>query len=232
MDQPHDRRAVLLDPHPLWLEAVEGVLSNAEVSVIGKATAPDEALRLVEERRPDLFIVEIEARSSQLDGIACMRLAREACPELKLLVLSGQDDQHRIEAAFAAGAVAYIVKTARADDLGAAIRQAFEPSVYFSHTIHHETSVPSATRNGSRNGSGSNRRDSNALTRREIEILQLVAEGYSSSVLAQMLWITEQTVKFHLSNIYRKIGVSNRTEASRWAQLHGLLSARSAGSSG
>jgi DNA-binding CsgD family transcriptional regulator len=61
------------------------------------------------------------------------------------------------------------------------------------------------------------------LTRRELEILQLVAEGDSNAQLARMLWITEQTVKFHLSNIYRKLGVSNRTEAGRWAQLNGLL---------
>jgi DNA-binding CsgD family transcriptional regulator len=61
------------------------------------------------------------------------------------------------------------------------------------------------------------------LTRRELEILQLVAEGYSNSQLAKMLWVTEQTVKFHLSNIYRKLDVANRTEASRWAQVHGLL---------
>ena len=61
------------------------------------------------------------------------------------------------------------------------------------------------------------------LTRRELEILRLVAEGHSNSQLAQLLWVTEQTVKFHLSNIYRKLDVSNRTEASRWAQLNGLL---------
>ena len=64
------------------------------------------------------------------------------------------------------------------------------------------------------------------LTRREHEILKLVAEGYSNSQLAKMLWVTEQTVKFHLSNIYRKLDVANRTEASRWAQVHGLLPAR------
>ena len=64
-----------------------------------------------------------------------------------------------------------------------------------------------------------------SLTRRELEILQLVAEGHSNSQLARMLWVTEQTVKFHLSNIYRKLSVSNRTEASRWAQFHGLLPA-------
>jgi DNA-binding NarL/FixJ family response regulator len=62
------------------------------------------------------------------------------------------------------------------------------------------------------------------LTRRELEILQLVAEGHSNAKLAKQLWVTEQTIKFHLSNVYRKLDVSNRTEAARWAQLHGLLS--------
>ena len=62
-----------------------------------------------------------------------------------------------------------------------------------------------------------------ALTRREREILALVSEGYSNRELAKMIWVTEQTVKFHLSNIYRKLDVSNRTEASRWAHKHRLI---------
>jgi DNA-binding CsgD family transcriptional regulator len=65
--------------------------------------------------------------------------------------------------------------------------------------------------------------DALGLTRRELEILRLVAEGHSNAQLARMLWVTEQTVKFHLSNIYRKLDVANRTEASRWAQRRGLL---------
>jgi DNA-binding CsgD family transcriptional regulator len=73
------------------------------------------------------------------------------------------------------------------------------------------------------NGSG-NESNVSGLTRRESEILGLVAEGYSNAQLARMLWVTEQTVKFHLSNIYRKLHVANRTEASRWAQVHGLVS--------
>ena len=60
------------------------------------------------------------------------------------------------------------------------------------------------------------------LTRRELEILQLVAEGHSNAQVGRMLWVTEQTVKFHLSNIYRKLDVSNRTAASRWAHEHGV----------
>ena len=61
------------------------------------------------------------------------------------------------------------------------------------------------------------------LTRRELEILTLVAEGHTNTQMARMLWVTEQTVKFHLANVYRKLVVTNRTQAGRWAQLHGLL---------
>jgi len=104
-----------------------------------------------------------------------------------------------------------VLKTAHPDDLTSAIRQAFEHSIYLAGV--RPTAAPPAPQLD----------DSPGLTRRELEILQLVAEGHSNAELARMLWVTEQTVKFHLSNIYRKLDVANRTEASRWAQLHGLL---------
>jgi two-component system response regulator DevR len=232
MDSSLTRSAVVLDPHPLWLDAVEGVLARIDVTVVGKATSPEAALELVTECQPDLFIVEIDARSSELDSVACMRLARQFRPGLKLLVLSSVDDQQRVDAAFSVGALAYVVKTARADDLSAAVRQAFEPSVYFSYGRRQETAAASLRTHGSAAGNGSDRNAPKGLTRRELEILQLVAEGYSSSTVARILWVTEQTVKFHLSNIYRKLGVSNRTEASRWAQLHHVLREPSQVSSG
>ena len=227
-EQTKTGSAVLLDPHPLWLDAVEGVLSTLNVAVVGKATTPELALTLVERTSPDLFIVEPEIRSHELDGVTCMRLAREGRPGLRLVVLSAQNNPKQIDAAFAVGAVAYVVKTAHRDDIGAAIRQAFEPSIYFSdlrHGVPASSMPPGISPNGNR--SATNR--FGALTRREREILQLVAEGYSNAQLAKMLWVAEQTVKFHLSNIYRKLGVANRTEASRWAQLHNILPASPSG---
>ena len=98
----------------------------------------------------------------------------------------------------------------------AAIRQTFEASIYLARSVSVTPSEPVVPS------------DVPELTRRELEILQLVAEGHSNARLAKMLWVTEQTVKFHLSNIYRKLDVANRTEASRWAQLHGLLGAPAA----
>src|SRR5262249_2595781 len=111
-------------------------------------------------------------------------------------------------------ASAYCVKSADPEDLAAAIRQSFEHSIYLA-SGRFPTPAPEAVWDG--------QVGAQELTRREREILQLVAEGHSNSQLARMLWVTEQTVKFHLSNIYRKLNVTNRTEASRWAQLHGLL---------
>ncbi len=208
-----DRTAVLLDQHPLWLDAVENVVTRAEVQVVGRATNPADALRLVETVRPRVFVTGIEMPAGSIDGIACLRQARQCVPDLKVIVLSSYEDPGHIDAALEAGAAAYVIKTAEPDDLAAAIRQVFDHSIYLA---------------GARPGFAPARVQtikSPGLTRREVEILQLVSEGISNAELAKMLWVTEQTVKFHLSNIYRKLGVSNRTEASRWAQVNGLLDA-------
>ena len=152
-----------------------------------------------------------------LAGFECLALARERAPELKVIVLSALAGSQHVDAALAAGADAYVVKTAHADDLASAIRQAFDHSIYLARG-----------HNGKRQHSRESVEEALGLTRRELEILTLVAEGHSNAQLARMLWVTEQTVKFHLSNIYRKLNVSNRTEASRWAQVHGLLPLQSA----
>jgi DNA-binding NarL/FixJ family response regulator len=207
--------AVILDEHPLWLEAVEGVLDKIGVRVAGKATSPGQALTLVEEARPDLLVAELPDSSGGLDRMTFLARARQLVPHLRTVVLSAHADSHHIEAALGAGAAAYVVKTAHAEDLASAVRQAFNHSVYLAGGRSVSPTAPPTESNGSDAG----------LTRREREILQIVAEGHSNAELARMLWVTEQTVKFHLSNIYRKLDVSNRTEASRWAQRNGLLPA-------
>ncbi|HEX2044496.1 MAG TPA: response regulator transcription factor [Gaiellaceae bacterium] len=209
---PDSRTAVLVDQHPLWLDTVAQVVSRVGVEVVGKATSSTAALALVEEARPRLLITGIKMANDEIDGIALIRQALERVSGMKAIVLSMYDDPQHIDAAFAAGAAAYVLKTAHPDDLTSAIRQAFDHSIYLAGARPAAAPAPAAVE------------DSPGLTRRELEILQLVAEGHSNAELARMLWVTEQTVKFHLSNIYRKLNVSNRTEASRWAQLRGLLS--------
>jgi DNA-binding NarL/FixJ family response regulator len=210
------RTAVLVDRHPLWLDTVEAVVARAGVTVAGKATSSAAALELVARLEPDLLVSGIRMPRGEMDGLALVRAARERLPGLRAVVLSASSDPADVDAAFKAGARAYVVKTAHADDITSAIRQAFELSIFFAGP--QEAAAPAAVLPFENHAE---------LTRRELEILQLVAEGHSNAELARMLWVTEQTVKFHLSNVYRKLEVSNRTEASRWAQRAGLLAASS-----
>ena len=222
------RTAVLFDPHPLWVGALEPVLRGIGVDVVGKATTAERALALVAEKQPDLFVAEISCREGLAGGLACLRQAQERSSRSKVIVLSASASANDIDGAFAAGATAYIVKTAHPEDIASTIRQAFGNSVFFAQPTPARDVLSRPALAAVKPAA------SPALTRREIEILKLVGEGHSNSQLARMLWVTEQTVKFHLSNIYRKLEVRNRTEASRWAQLNGLLatdeeSQRSAG---
>ena len=156
-------------------------------------------------------MAEIATADDGPSGISWLLDVRERFPNVKIIVLSTSSDPVGIQAAFSAGAVAFVVKKAHPDDLAVAVRQAYEHSIY----------LPGFVAGNGHDPTEAHRR--RGLTRRELEILRLVAEGHSNAELARMLWVTEQTVKFHLSNIYRKLNVSNRTEASRWAQVHGLL---------
>jgi DNA-binding NarL/FixJ family response regulator len=211
---PDHRTAILVDQHPLWLDTVGQVVRRVGVEVLASTTRTSEALALLEEMSPDLLVTEINAPDGEPDGITLVRRARERHPNIKPIVLSMYDDPGHVDAALFSGAVAYVLKSAHPDDLTSAIRQAFNHSIYLAANMR---SMPAGTVEAPP-------KDSTGLTRREREILQLVSEGHSNAELARMLWVTEQTIKFHLSNIYRKLNVSNRTEASRWAQLHGLLS--------
>ena len=213
MDNPSERSAVLLDPYPLWHEAVTQVLGRIGVKVVEATSSPKRALAVVAEQSVDMVILEVSTADPSLDGITFLRQAREKKPGLRAIVLSSHEDAERIDAALAAGAAAYVVKTAHPDDLASAIRQVFAHSIYLPGSRAAAPSTEVSLQSQELSG----------LTRRELEILQLVSEGHSNAQLARMLWVTEQTVKFHLSNIYRKLDVANRTEASRWAQLHGLL---------
>jgi DNA-binding NarL/FixJ family response regulator len=208
------RTAAVLDEHPLWLDSVEQALKRANVEVVAKATSPSAALAQLAKHDPDLIVTGLKTPNGEMDGIEFVRCARRNAPRTKIVVLSAYDDPQHIEAALEAGAEAYVLKTTHPDDLISAIRQAFQPSVFFAAD--------------GRSGSQAARQPSDEplrLTRRELEILQLVAEGHSNAQVARTLSVTEQTVKFHLSNVYRKLRVANRTEASRFAQLRGLLAA-------
>ena len=208
--------AVVYGCYALSVAALANVLARAGVTVTASTSDSEAAVALVAARRPDLFLAAAEgsAHGSVLESV---RRAHAASPSTTAIVLAPDRDADDIAAAFAAGVTVYCLDTARVEDLVTAIRQALERSVYYA--------PPPGMRRAEDTAPASETPDAK-LTRREREILQLVAEGSSNAELARILGVAEQTVKFHLSNVYRKIGVSNRTEASRWAQVHGLLPRR------
>jgi two-component system, NarL family, response regulator LiaR len=200
---PRRRTAVVLDPYPLWADAVDQVLARAGVTAVARAFRPADALALVEQLDPDGLVGEIHGLDAELDGPAVLEAALRIRPRLRTIVVSGSQNPEDVQRALDAGASAYVFKTAGAAELLHTARRIFD-----------EPGAGAAVTDGE---------PGRGLTKRELEILRLVAEGHSNAQLARMLWVTEQTVKFHLSNIYRKLDVANRTEASRWAQVHDLL---------
>ena len=213
MGERTTRTAVVYEQDPLVVDRFNGALTRASVSVLARTNDDEEAESLVAKRRPDLLLVAASGDDLE-QSLGCVRYARHASPSTRAVVLGPARDRQQIEAAFAAGAVVYCVATASSDDVATAIGQAFERSIF-------QPAPRTDRRAKSTEASAAPR-----LTRREREILRLVGEGYSNAQLARILCVTEQTVKFHLSNGYRKLEVSNRTEASRWAQVHGLLGRR------
>jgi len=199
----------------MWLEGVRRGLGRLDIEVVCACTSAREALTLIEEHQPDVLVTEIKTDDEELNGVEFLHEALRRAPALKILVFSEFGDRQHMNQALAAGAIAYILKTVPADDFSDAIRLALERRIYLAGP---RAKAPEQELEPVAPGA--------VFTSRELEILRLVAEGYSNPELAKMLWVTKQTIKFHLTKIYRKIGVSNRTEAARWALLHGLLPER------
>ena len=205
-------RVVLADDHPLFLQALREAVERAGIAVVGTAERGDELLELTATVDADAVLLDLAMPG--YDGFECLELLRQRHPHLVLIVVSSSDDEGSIRRALDLGAVCFVGKGTDPDDLAGAVR------VLLSDSIHLHA------RHGAQNRPAVQTQDlhaTNLLTPRELEILRLAADGKSNAEMAKALWVTEQTVKFHLSNVYRKLEVGNRTGASRWAQLHGLL---------
>ena len=201
-------KVLIADDHRLMLEGVRGALENVEgIEIVGEAHNGSQVLPLISRTAPDLVLLDV--RMPQLDGFACLDQIRKRYPDVKVVMLSVFSDPDHIQTALARGASGYIVKSINPLDLPSALRQAVEGTVY------HAVGLPDADDETTAKATG--------LTEREIAILKAVARGLSNQAIGKELWVTEQTVKFHLTNIYRKLGVANRTEAARYAYQHGLV---------
>ena len=173
-EQGTGHTAVVHDPHPLWIDAVETVLDSIDVKVVGRAADADHALALVEDKAPDLLISELLGANGAMGGLRLIQQARQRVAALRVVVIAASHDPADIDTAFEAGAVAYVLKTAHPADVAATIRQTFEHSVFLAGTrsVGHAPSAfsePVATLD-----------ESVGLTRREREILALVSEGHSN----------------------------------------------------
>jgi DNA-binding NarL/FixJ family response regulator len=209
-------KVLVADDHPLILQGLRRTLEACDdIEVVGEARSGTEVLPLVERRRPDVVLLDL--RMPGMDGASCISELKRTAPEVKTVVLSASDDRASIDSAVQAGASAYVLKSVNSLDIPALLRQVAAGYSVFHAPVELDVS----------DGRGETG-DDPALTERELTILTAVAGGLTTKAISGELWVSEHTVKFHLTNIYRKLGVSNRSGAVRYAYEHGLAPASSA----
>ncbi len=210
-------RVAIADDHRLMLDGIKRALETApDIEVVGEAMSGDEMLALLPKVNPDVVILDL--RMPNGDGLDTLTRIRQDHPGMKVIILSMFEDSEHIDQALQRGADGYVVKSINPLDLPSTIRQVVEGAVHLRGV------ATVAGPGGGTGGEGAPRQSGGAvLTDRELTILKLVAEGLSNLDIANRLFVTEQTVKFHLSNIYRKLGVGNRTEATRYAYRAKLI---------
>jgi two-component system NarL family response regulator len=200
-------RTVVADDHRLMLDALTRVLEEAEdFDVVATTDSGAHVPPLVARHSPDLVLMDVQMPG--MDGLSALDVIRSRHPDVKVVLISAEQDRQQIEMALRRGAVGYLVKTINPTDVPAALRQFYDGTA-FSVLGSGESVEDRVSREA-------------GLTERELTMLKAVARGLSNKQISQELWVTEQTVKFHLSNVYRKLGVTNRAGAVRYAHEHGL----------
>jgi len=201
---------LIADDHPLIIAGIRRTIEHFDdIEVVGEAHSGPELLSMVERRRPAVVLMDL--RMPGVTGVECIEQLRAARPAMKVVVLSACDERPVIDAALRAGATAYILKSAHTVDIASVLRQTAGGAVF-----HAPSSIPGCA--GAPAGA-----DAPALTDRERSILSAVAAGMTTAAISRELWVSEHTVKFHLTNIYRKLGVANRAGAVRYALQHHLV---------
>lgn len=196
-------RVMLADDHALVLEGLRSLLeAEDDIVVVGTATTGSQVLDVARELKPDVIVLDVHM--PEMDGLTCLEHIRMAGLPSKVLVLSAFNDGDSIQSALEKEADGFALKTESPQQTITSIRQ-----VYRGHLV-----FPQAARRWlrtQRNRSGPCLDD---LSEREAEVLALVAQGMTNAQMAQRLMLSDNTIKFHLQNIYQKLGVNNRTEAT------------------
>ena len=200
-------KVIIADDHQLILQSLRAALDADEgFDVVGQTDSGAHVLPLVGRTNPDLVLMDVQMPG--MDGLTALDLLRSRHPEIKVVLISASGDQAQIQNALRRGAAGYVLKSIDPAELPAALRHAVNGTAFYA-VGGAETTEQHVSRTA-------------GLTEREVTILKSLARGRSNKQLAAELFVTEQTVKFHLSNIYRKLDVSNRAEAVGYAHRHGL----------
>lgn len=211
-------RVLIVDDHALFRDAITNLLRAVKMRVVGHADNGDEAIALVRTSKPGLVLMDISMNG--IDGIAAMRAIKDEHEDVKVVMLTMSDDDENIFEALRQGADGYILKTIAGDHFCEQLKRvangepALSPEVASKLLRKIRATVP---KHNSADVTIAN------LSRREVEILGLVARGLTNLEIADTLSLSESTVKFHVSNLLSKLHLRNRAEATNFAARAGLI---------
>ena len=209
---------VIIDDHQLFREGVKRILDfEASFDVVAEGDDGTDAMDLVENYHPDVVIMDINM--PHLNGIEATQMLVNRYPDTKVIILSIHDDENYVQHALKTGAQGYLLKEMDADALIEAVHVVAEGGSYLHPKVTHNL-VKEYRRLAAEENAGGDfaqapeiRRPLHLLTRRECEVLQLLADGQSNRTIGETLYISEKTVKNHVSNILQKMNVNDRTQA-------------------
>ncbi len=217
---------LLVDDHPIYRQGLKYILEQSgKIRVVGEASDGIEALELAKKLSPNVAIVDINL--PKMNGIELTRSLKIHCPNTAVILITGFDAEHQLFHAIRAGAAAYFTKDIYPEKLVEAVEVVAQGYYLIGETILKEPAVAHwlikeferlAVELGGEPG-----KLFNPLSSRELEILQLIAKGYSNKQIARVLGIKEQTVKNHLTSILRKLAVNDRTQAVLYALRRGWI---------
>jgi DNA-binding NarL/FixJ family response regulator len=203
-------RVVLVDDHAIVRKGLAELLASAsDLEVVGTAADGSEAQTVVRSTSPDVVVMDLQMPGT--DGVEATRAILRDDPDVQVLVLTSFSDSDRIIAALDAGAVGYLLKDAEPDDVIEGVR-----AVARGESPLHPKAARQLLRVRQQPA------EKAPLTPREADVLRLVRQGLANKQIARRLGISERTVKAHLTSVFQRIGVSDRTQAALWAERHGL----------
>ncbi|MEH7355064.1 response regulator transcription factor [Neobacillus drentensis] len=225
-------KIVIIDDHQLFREGVKRILEfEKSFQVVAEGDDGSEALGLVQEHHPDVVIMDINM--PQMNGVEATRELIEKYPNTKVIILSIHDDENYVTHALKTGACGYLLKEMDADALIEAVRVVADGGSYLHPKVTHNlvNEYRKLAAGVGRSGGGyvqtvEIRRPLHLLTRRECEVLQMLADGKSNRGIGESLFISEKTVKNHVSNILQKMNVNDRTQAVVVAIKNGWVEVR------